>query len=46
MVMQEATGTMPAAVAGRVGQVEEGLCLLAEALAALEASGRGDLLEA
>ncbi len=29
---------------GRAGQVEEGLRLLAEALAAFEASGRGDML--
>jgi predicted ATPase len=29
---------------GHAGQSEEGLCLLAEALVALEASGRGDLL--
>jgi predicted ATPase len=29
---------------GRAGQVEEGLRLLAEAIAAFEASGRGDLL--
>jgi predicted ATPase len=29
---------------GRAGQVEEGLRLLAEALAACEASGRGDML--
>jgi class 3 adenylate cyclase/predicted ATPase len=33
-----------AEAAGRVGQVEEGLRLLAEALAAFEASARGDLL--
>jgi len=33
-----------AETAGHAGQVEEGLRLLAEALAALEASGRGDLL--
>ena len=33
-----------AEAAGHVGQVEEGLRLLAEALAAFEASGRGDLL--
>jgi class 3 adenylate cyclase/predicted ATPase len=33
-----------AEAAGHAGQVEEGLHLLAEALAALEASGRGDLL--
>jgi class 3 adenylate cyclase/predicted ATPase len=33
-----------AEVVGHVGQVVEGLRLLAEALAALEASGRGDLL--
>jgi class 3 adenylate cyclase/predicted ATPase len=33
-----------AEAAGHVGQVEEGLRLLAEALAALEASERGDLL--
>src|SRR5215510_3052012 len=29
---------------GHTGQVAEGLCLLAEALAVLEASGQGDLL--
>ena len=29
---------------GHVGQVAEGLCLLAEALAAIEASGQGDLM--
>ena len=33
-----------AEAAGHVGQVEEGLRLLTEALAAFEASGRGDLL--
>ena len=33
-----------AEAAGHVGQVEEGLRLLAEALTALEASGQGDLL--
>ena len=33
-----------AEAAGRAGQVEEGLRLLTEALAALEASGQGDLL--
>jgi predicted ATPase len=33
-----------AEAAGHVGQVEEGLRLLAEALTAFEASGRGDLL--
>jgi predicted ATPase/class 3 adenylate cyclase/DNA-binding winged helix-turn-helix (wHTH) protein len=33
-----------AEAAGHAGQVEQGLCLLAEALTALEASGRGDLL--
>ena len=33
-----------AEAAGHVGQVAEGLRLLAEALAALEASGRGDML--
>ena len=33
-----------AEAAGHAGQVEEGLRLLAEALTALEASGRGDLL--
>ena len=33
-----------AEVVGRMGQVEEGLRLLAEALTALEASGRGDLV--
>jgi predicted ATPase len=33
-----------AEAAGYVGQVEEGLRLLAEALTALEASGQGDLL--
>ena len=33
-----------AEVAGYAGQVAEGLCLLAEALTVLEASGRGDLL--
>jgi predicted ATPase/class 3 adenylate cyclase len=33
-----------AEAAGHTGQVEEGLRLLAQALAALEASGRGDLL--
>ena len=33
-----------AEAAGHAGQVEEGLRLLAEALAAFEASGRGDLL--
>jgi predicted ATPase len=33
-----------AEAAGHAGQVEEGLHLLAEALAAFEASGRGDLL--
>jgi predicted ATPase len=33
-----------AEAAGHVGQVSEGLCLLAEALTVLEASGRGDLL--
>jgi len=33
-----------AEAAGHVGRVEEGLRLLAEALTALEASGRGDLL--
>ena len=33
-----------AEAAGHVGQVEEGLRLLAEALAAIEASGQGDLL--
>ena len=36
-------GVLLAEVAGHAGQVEEGLRLLAEALAALEASGRGDL---
>jgi adenylate cyclase len=33
-----------AEVAGHTGQVEEGLCLLDEALTAFETSGRGDLL--
>ena len=33
-----------AEAAGNAGQVEEGLRLLAEALAAFEASGRGDML--
>ena len=33
-----------AEAAGHVGQVEKGLRLLAEALAAFEASGRGDML--
>jgi predicted ATPase len=33
-----------AEAAGHAGQVAEGLCLLAEALAAFEASGRGDWL--
>jgi hypothetical protein len=33
-----------AEAAGHVGQVEEGLHLLAEALAAFETSGRGDML--
>src|SRR5262249_24825384 len=33
-----------AEAAGHVSQVEEGLCLLTEALAVLETSGRGDLL--
>jgi predicted ATPase len=33
-----------AEAAGYVGRIEEGLCLLAEALAAREASGRSDLL--
>jgi predicted ATPase len=33
-----------AEAAGHVGQVDEGLCLLAEALAAFEVSGRGDML--
>jgi adenylate cyclase len=33
-----------AEAAGYAGQIEEGLCLLAEAVTALEASGRGDLL--
>jgi predicted ATPase len=33
-----------AEAAGHIGQVEEGLRLLTEALAVLEASGRGDLL--
>jgi predicted ATPase len=33
-----------AEAAGHVGQVEEGLCLLAEVLTTLEANGQGDLL--
>ena len=33
-----------AEAAGHVGQVEEGLCLLAEVLTALEANGQSDLL--
>jgi predicted ATPase len=33
-----------AQAAGHVGQIAEGLCWLAEALTALEATGRGDLL--
>jgi predicted ATPase len=33
-----------AEAAGHVGQIEEGLCRLAEALTAFEATGRGDLL--
>ena len=33
-----------AEAAGHVGQVEEGLRLLTEALAAFETSGRGDML--
>jgi predicted ATPase len=33
-----------AEAAGHAGQVEEGLCLLAEALTAFEASGQGDML--
>ena len=35
---------MLAEAGGRTGQVEEGLRLLAEALAAFEANGRGDML--
>jgi predicted ATPase len=33
-----------AEAAGHIGQIEQGLCLLTEALTAFEASGRGDLL--
>jgi predicted ATPase len=33
-----------AEASGHAGQVEEGLCLLAEAVAVLEANGQGDLL--
>ena len=39
-----ALSVLLAEAAGHVGQVEEGLRLLAEALTALEASGQGDLL--
>jgi predicted ATPase len=35
---------MLAEAAGHAGQIEEGLCLLAEALMVLEANGQGDLL--
>jgi hypothetical protein len=38
------TLTLLTAAAGHAGQIEEGLRILAEALAAFESSGRGDLL--
>ena len=44
MLSQQIYLVLLAEAAGHTGQVEEGLRLLAEALTALEASGRGDLL--
>ena len=43
-VCRQRRSALLAEASGHAGQVEEGLCLLAEAVAVLEANGQGDLL--